>query len=56
MSTNSSRVYKELAQQIISGSLPPGQKLEEKILAEQFGVSRTPIREALRELGARGLV
>ncbi|MBN9083138.1 MAG: hypothetical protein BGP04_02940 [Rhizobiales bacterium 62-17] len=54
--TNSLRVYQELAQQILSGTLPPGHKLEEKVLAEQFGVSRTPVREALRELGARGLV
>ncbi|MDH7795065.1 MULTISPECIES: GntR family transcriptional regulator [unclassified Beijerinckia] len=55
-STNSLRVYQELAQQILSGVLTPGHKLEEKVLAEQFGVSRTPVREALRELGARGLV
>lgn len=56
MTTIATRIYQSLAEQIIKGALPPGQKLEEKVLAEQFGVSRTPIREALRELAARGLV
>lgn len=56
MTTIVTRIYKSLAEQIISGDLQPGQKLEEKILASRFGVSRTPIREALRELGARGLI
>lgn len=56
MTTIATRIYKSLAEQIINGSLRPGQKLEEKILADQFGVSRTPIREALRDLGARGLI
>jgi DNA-binding GntR family transcriptional regulator len=56
MTTIATHIYQSLAEQIIKGALPPGQKLEEKVLAEQFGVSRTPIREALRELAARGLV
>jgi DNA-binding GntR family transcriptional regulator len=56
MTTNSARIYKSLAEQIIGGALQPGEKLEEKTLASRFGVSRTPIREALRELGARGLI
>lgn len=56
MPTISTRIYKELASQIISGKLPPGKKLEEKNLAAQFGASRTPIREALRELAARGFI
>jgi len=54
--TITDRIQKSLAQKIISGALTPGQKLEEKALASQFGVSRTPIREAMRELSARGLV
>ena len=56
MPTISTRIYKELAAQIIRGALSPGQKLEEMQLAAQFGVSRTPVREALRELAARGFI
>jgi DNA-binding GntR family transcriptional regulator len=56
MSTITTRICEALAQQIINGDLPPGHKLEEKVLADQYGVSRTPIREALRALDARGLV
>lgn len=56
MPTIATRIYKDLAGQIISGALSPGKKLEEKQLAQQFGASRTPIREALRELAARGLI
>jgi DNA-binding GntR family transcriptional regulator len=56
MTTISSRIQRSLASQIINGELPPGHKLDEKALATKFGVSRTPIREALRELGARGLI
>jgi DNA-binding GntR family transcriptional regulator len=54
--TTTGRIYQDLANRIISGELSPGQKLEEIALASQFGVSRTPIREALRELAAKGLV
>lgn len=54
--TSVNRIYKSIAEQIIAGSLQPGEKLEEKVLASRFGVSRTPIREALRELSARGLI
>ena len=39
-----------------SGDLPPGTRLRQEALAEEFGVSRTPIREALRKLQASGLV
>ena len=45
-----------LSDEIISGRLPPGTELEEQELAERFGASRTPVREALRELAAAGLV
>lgn len=41
---------------IVEGRLTPGDRLEERSLAERFGVSRTPIREALRRLSAIGLV
>lgn len=42
--------------QIVDGELKPGQKLDEPVLAAQFEVSRTPVREALRSLAATGLV
>ncbi len=41
---------------IVEGRLRPGDRLEERGLAERFGVSRTPVREALRRLVASGLV
>jgi DNA-binding GntR family transcriptional regulator len=56
MSNIGSRIYKTLADDIIKGNLRPGEKLDERTLAERFEVSRTPIREALRLLGSRGLV
>ncbi|WP_395446545.1 GntR family transcriptional regulator (plasmid) [Aminobacter sp. UC22_36] len=56
MTTIASQIYHALAEEIAKGVMAPGQKLEEKVIAEKFGVSRTPVREALRELGARGLI
>ena len=56
MSTIGSNVYKSLADEIIKGQLRPGDKLDERTLAERFQVSRTPVREALRLLATRGLV
>ena len=41
---------------ILSGELEPGSKLIETELAERFGTSRGPIREAIRELAREGLV
>ncbi len=41
---------------IVSGTLSPGRRLVEEELAEQFGVSRAPLREALKGLTAAGLV
>lgn len=46
----------ELEDDIGNGKLRPGERLDELSLAERFGVSRTPIREALRQLAATGLV
>ncbi|SFE19583.1 GntR family transcriptional regulator [Roseivivax sediminis] len=54
--TSAGAVMRELSAQIVSGKLPPGKKLEEALLGEYFGVSRTPVREALRELAVAGLV
>lgn len=45
-----------LASQIISGELPPGERLLETRVAESAGVSRSPVREALRLLAREGLV
>src|SRR5262245_64442056 len=41
---------------VLSGELPSGTRLRQEALAEEFGVSRTPVREALRKLQAGGLV
>lgn len=45
-----------LEEEILMGVLRPGDRLEEPALAERFGVSRTPIREALLHLAASGLI
>lgn len=45
-----------LRKMILSGELAPGEPLREVALSEQFGTSRTPVREALRTLAAEGLV
>jgi DNA-binding GntR family transcriptional regulator len=41
---------------VLSGDVPVGTRLRQEALAEEFGVSRTPVREALRKLQATGLV
>src|SRR5690348_16472316 len=51
-----SRVLDNLRQAILDHKLAPGQRLIERELVELTGVSRTSIREALRELAAEGLV
>jgi len=45
-----------IADGILSGTLPPGERLDEMRLAELHGVSRTPVREALRQLTMSGLI
>jgi len=52
----SDRLRERLEEDILTGALAPGERLEEIVLAERFGVSRTPIREALLQLCAAGLV
>src|SRR5215472_9083962 len=46
----------QLADEIVRGVLPPGGALDETEVARRFGVSRTPVREAIRQLAASGLV
>ncbi len=49
-------VFNTLRQAILKGELKPGERLMEIALAEKLGVSRTPIREAMRKLEQEGLV
>lgn len=49
-------VFNTLRQAILTGELKPGERLMEIHLAERLGVSRTPIREAIRKLELEGLV
>jgi DNA-binding GntR family transcriptional regulator len=46
----------DLQARVLSGALPSGSRLRQSALAAEFGVSRTPIREALRKLQAGGLI
>lgn len=55
-STISERIYQSLIDQIIAGQLKPGQRIEEQTIATQFGVSRTPVRDALRQLAGSGFI
>lgn len=54
--TSSGLIVRCLEEDIVSGRLAPGQKLDEKTISERFELSRTPVREAFRSLAARGLV
>lgn len=54
--TSADYVYQELRHRIITKQLKPGQRLPEVNIAVQMGVSRTPVREALRRLASEGLV
>jgi DNA-binding GntR family transcriptional regulator len=49
-------VAERLRQRIYSHELPPGSWVDEQAIAEQYGISRTPLREALKVLAAEGLV
>lgn len=46
----------QIADEIVDGKLEPGATLDEQALAQRFSVSRTPVREAIRDLAASGLV
>lgn len=52
----SSRVFHTLREEILSGKYQRDEELKEKTIGEELGVSRTPVREALRQLELEGLV
>jgi len=54
--TAGSAIYERLYSAIVSLQMPPGMPLQEKRIAEEFGVSRTPVREALLRLAEAGLI
>ena len=54
--TMAAAVADSLRQRILNGELPPGVQLRQDALAEQFGISRIPVREALLQLEANNLV
>ena len=54
--TKADELALQLEQAIVHGDFAPGQVLRQEELSERYGVSRTPVREALRRLAALGLV
>ena len=54
--TRADRLADEIAASVLSGEFKPGLRLDEKTLAERYAVSRTPVREALRQLASTGLI
>jgi DNA-binding GntR family transcriptional regulator len=53
---SSQRAYVQIRQAIVEGRYRPGQRLVEQRVSEEFDLSRTPVREALRRLESEGLV
>lgn len=54
--TRAEELRQQLSDEIVRGALAPGSALDETELAQRFNVSRTPVREALRQLTASGLI
>lgn len=54
--TLATRIRDHLVDAITGGVLAPGSEIDEQALAQSFGASRTPVREALRELASAGLL
>nr|WP_041757201.1 GntR family transcriptional regulator [Bradyrhizobium sp. ORS 278] len=54
--TRAEELRLQLADDIVRGALAPGAPLDETEIAKRFNVSRTPVREALRQLAASGLI
>lgn len=55
-STIAEQIYRGLIDQIMKGQLKPGQRVEEQAVASQYGASRTPVRDALRQLAGSGFI
>lgn len=54
--TAADKLADSLAEAILSGEFAPGARLDEQVLAQRYSVSRTPVREALRQVAASGLI
>ena len=54
--TQVERLVEAIAEAILAGDYAPGARLDETGLADRFGVSRTPVREAFRHLASTGLI
>ncbi|WP_309086732.1 GntR family transcriptional regulator [Chelativorans sp.] len=54
--TVAGRISRALAERIVAGELEPGSRLRQDHIAEEFGASHVPVREAFRRLEAQGLV
>lgn len=54
--TLASYVFNTIREEILSGHYLPGLRIDQKLLAEELGVSLIPVRESLRQLEAEGLV
>ncbi len=52
----SAGLYSEIQKDILSGVIPDGSKLTEQVVCKRYNVSRTPVREAFRQLEADGLI
>jgi DNA-binding GntR family transcriptional regulator len=55
-SSHAERLRELIAEEILTFKLRPGEKLDETRLADKYGTSRTPVREALRQLSSDGLI
>lgn len=56
LNANTTKAYEFIRERILEGVYPPGYRLQSVDLATEVGVSRTPVREALRQLENEGLV
>lgn len=56
VTTTVDKLADDMAEAILSGEFAPGYRLDEQLLAQRYDVSRTPVREALRQLATTGLI